>query len=328
MKKIDFLIHYPYIEKLDQKILISNQGSFLNTYIGEFAALFTALLWTSTSIFFTIAGRHVGSLIVNRTRLLFATIFLLIFHYFMYGTFIPVQAELYRWFWLGLSGLIGLILGDGLLFQAFVFIGARLSMLVMSLVPIISTLLAWIFLSEILSLSEIIAILLTVVGIAWVILERQPIDSRVGPRHHLLGVLCAMGGAIGQAVALVTAKKGLGGDFPALSANFIRIVSATIVFWIVTLMRGQVISNFKFFKIPSARNAIIAGSVVGPFLGIWFSLIAIKYANIGIASTLMALPPIFLLPLTRWIFKDHISWRAIIGTILAIVGVAIIFLVP
>lgn len=246
----------------------------------------------------------------------------------MFGNLIPIHADANRWYWLGLSGLIGLVIGDGLLFQAFIYIGARLSMLLMALVPIISTLLAWFFLSEILTLPEIFAILLTVGGIAWVILERQPNNQIGHHRNYKLGILCAIGGAMGQAVALITAKKGLGGDFSALSANLIRILSATIFFWFLALVKGEIISNFQFLKIPSTRNAIIAGSVVGPFLGIWFSLIAIKYANIGIASTLMSLPPIFLLPLTRWIFKEQISWRAIIGTTMAIAGVAIIFLVP
>jgi drug/metabolite transporter (DMT)-like permease len=56
------------------------------------------------------------------------------------------------------------------------------------------------------------------------------------------------------------------------------------------------------------------------------SLVAIKYANIGIASTLMALPPVFLIPLSNWIFKERVSTASVLGTILSLVGVAIIFL--
>jgi len=215
-----------------------------------------------------------------------------------------------------------------MLFQAFILIGARLSMLIMAIVPIISTLLAWKFFNEVLSLSEIIAIMLTLGGIVWVVLERRNNSHPTQFRNYVLGILYGIGGAIGQAIALITAKQGLMGDFPALSANLIRIFTATSVLWIAALFQGRILSNFKFMKILPARRAIIAGSVFGPFLGIWFSLVAIKHADIGIASTLMALPPIFLLPLSRWIFHEVISWRAIFGTALAIVGVAIIFLVP
>lgn len=299
----------------------------MDKFIGEIAALTTSVVWSITSILFTIAGKEVGSLIVNRTRLLFASFYLLMTHLILYGNFLPIHTETYRWAWLGLSAFIGLVIGDGMLFQAFVLIGARLSMLLMSLVPIISTILAWLFLKEILTIYEIVAIVLTVSGIAWVILERNNRDNHSDLKNYFWGILLAIGGALGQAFALITAKKGLGGDFPALSANLIRIFIATMIFWIIAIIKGETISNFKFWRNKTARWAILGGSVFGPYIGIWLSLVAIKYANIGIASTLMALPPIFLLPLTHGIFHERHSWRAIIGTVLAVAGVAIIFLV-
>ena len=297
----------------------------MNTYIGETAALLTAICWSFTSIFFTLAGKQVGSAIVNRIRLLLASGYLLLFHLIIYGNFLPIHAEPYQWFWLGLSGIIGLVLGDAMLFQAFVIIGTRLSMLLMSLVPIISTILAWIFLNQILNLTEIFAIIVTIGGIVWVILDK---NNNNGNQHkkYLLGILLGVGGAVGQAVGLVIAKKGLTADFPALSANLIRIITSTIIFWLIEIFRGSAGSNFIFWKNKTARWSIVGGSIVGPFLGIWLSLIAIKYANIGIASTLMALPPIFLIPLTYWIFKEKITIRSITGTIVATIGVAIIFL--
>lgn len=299
----------------------------MDKFIGEIAALTTSVAWSFTSMFFSIAGKEVGSMIVNRTRLLFASSYLLITHFFLYGSLLPIHAEFYRWEWLALSGFIGLVIGDGFLFQAFVLIGARLSMLLMSLVPIVSTILAWLFLKEVLTIYEIMAIILTISGIVWVILERNNRNNQADSRNYLIGILCALGGALGQAFALITAKKGLGGDFPALSANLIRVVTATAIFWIVALFQGKAISNFSFWHNQKARWTIIGGSVFGPFLGIWLSMVAIKYAHIGIAATLMALTPIFLLPLTHWIFNEKHSWRTIIGTMLAVAGVAIIFLV-
>jgi drug/metabolite transporter (DMT)-like permease len=299
----------------------------MDKFIGEFAALTTSVAWSFTSMFFTIAGKEVGSMIVNRTRLLFASSYLVITHFILYGSLLPIHAESYRWEWLALSGFIGLVIGDGFLFQAFVLIGARISMLLMSLVPIISTILAWLFLKEILTIYEIIAIIMTVGGIVWVILERNSRKNNSDSKNHFWGILFALGGALGQAFALITAKKGLGGDFPALSANLIRVVTATVFFWVIAVFQGKTISNFRFWRNKKARWSIIGGSVFGPFFGIWLSMIAIKYANIGIASTLMALPPIFLLPLTYWIFKERHSWRTIVGTVLAVAGVAIIFLV-
>jgi len=69
------------------------------------------------------------------------------------------------------------------------------------------------------------------------------------------------------------------------------------------------------------------GALFGPFIGVWLSLVAVQYAYVGIASTLMALPPIFLIPLSWWIFREKISLVAIVGTIIAVIGVALIFFI-
>ena len=68
------------------------------------------------------------------------------------------------------------------------------------------------------------------------------------------------------------------------------------------------------------------GAFMGPFLGVWLSLVAVQNAYVGIASTLMALPPVFLIPLSRWVFKEQITTGTILGTILAVTGAALIFL--
>ena len=299
----------------------------MNQFYGEIAAIVVAIFWSFTSIFFTIAVKYVGSIVVNQLRLILSCILLMITHLFIFGNLAPIGAEPFRWWWLGLSGCIGLVIGDGMLLQAFAIIGTRISMLLLSLVPIISTLLAWIFLHEFLNIFEIGAIFITIGGISWVVSEKNNSREKLSQKKYLVGILLGIGGAVGQAVGLVIAKKGIVGDFPALSANLIRIISATLLLWIFAIIRGTAIPNLKYLKIKSAVYPIIGGSVFGPFLGVWLSLIAIKYANIGIASTLMALPPIFLLPLTYWIFKEKINLRAFVGTMIAVAGVAVIFLV-
>lgn len=294
--------------------------------MGELAALTTALLWSFTSVFFTIAGRRVGSVIVNRTRLVFAVIFLTATHTALYGFPVPQGAESYRWLWLGLSGVVGLVLGDAMLFQALVLIGTRLSMLIMALVPVISTLLAWLFLGERLSILEVTAMALTIGGTSWVVLEGRSTTVGGDRKSFGLGILVALGGALGQALGLITAKIGLVGDFPPLSAVVIRMLTAVSVLWIWTTLRGRVRETVSAWRDWVGLRAIIGGSIVGPFLGVWLSLIAIDTTRVGIASTLMALTPVLVLPLVRIVFQERLRWRAVLGTFVALVGVAMIFL--
>jgi drug/metabolite transporter (DMT)-like permease len=279
-----------------------------------------------TSVLFTIAGRRVGSGVVNRLRLIFAVILLIVTHVIMEGVFFPFNASLERWFWLGLSGVLGLVIGDGFLFQAFIVLGPRLSMLMMAFVPVLSTMMAWAFLGERLRSMDLVAIIISVIGISWVVLEREGrrLDGEAKP--FFLGVLYGFGGAIGQALGLITAKQGLVGDFSQLSAVLLRMSVAMVVIWILALIQGKVKESISAIGDRHALKAIVGASVVGPFLGVWLSLIAIDLAPVGIASTLMALTPIFLIPVVRWVFKETVTSRSIYGTIVAMFGVAMIFL--
>lgn len=302
----------------------------MDAYLGELAGLGTSLCWSVGSVFFTLSGRRVGSAVVNRTRLLMAVVMVSLLHLAMQGSLLPIDAGGERWFWMGLSGLIGFVIGDAMLFQAFVMIGPRLSMLLMALAPVMGAVLAWPLLGEHLTAQEILGILLALSGVAWVVLDRG--NSKAGlpdmpPRFYAMGVLFGLGGALGQAGGLIASKVGLEGDFPALSGNVMRLVVSTIVIWLIAAGTGQVRSNFQSLQEqPRAITILLGGAIFGPVLGVWLSLVAVQNAPVGIASTLMSFPPILLLPIAHFVFKEHITWRAVAGTALAVAGTAVIFL--
>ena len=294
-------------------------------YLGEIAALGTAFSWSFGSMFFTISSRIMGYMVVNRLRLALALVFLLFTHLILSGQLIPNNVTEYHLFWFGLSGIIGFTIGDSLLFRSFVLIGPRLSMLIMSLVPIFGTIIAWLFLHEILELHDLLAIIITIFGISWVILGRKNNEQEKG--QYLNGILCGLGAAFCQAVGLILSKKGLLGNFSALYANIIRVFAATLTIWILTLLRGKVSSTLERLKHRKAVLMMCGGAFFGPFLGVWLSLVAVQHTYVGIASTLMALPPIFLIPLSHWIFKEKITLATILGTVVTVIGVALIFLI-
>ena len=302
----------------------------MDAYLGELAGLGTSLCWSVGSVFFTLSGRRVGSAVVNRTRLLMAVVMVSLLHLALEGSLLPIDAGGERWFWMGLSGLIGFVIGDAMLFQAFVMIGPRLSMLLMALAPVISALLAWPLLGEHLAARELLGILLAVSGVAWVVLDRG--NSKAGlpempPRFYAMGVLFGLGGALGQAGGLIASKVGLEGDFPALSGNVMRLVVSTIVIWLIAAATGRARSSFQTLQEqPRAITILLGGAIFGPVMGVWLSLIAVQNAPVGIASTLMSFPPIILLPIAHFVFKEHITWRAVGGAALAVAGTAVIFL--
>lgn len=303
----------------------------MDSYLGELAGLGTSLMWSVSSVLFTLSGRRVGSAVVNRVRLLMALALVSLLHLVMEGSLLPLDAGWERWGWLGLSGLIGYVIGDAMLFQAFVMIGPRLSMLLMALAPVMGALLALPLLGERLSRGEVLGILLALSGVGSVVLDRSS-SAKAGlpempPRFYALGVLFGLGGALGQAGGLIASKVGLEGGYSALSGNVMRLMVSTVVIWLIAAGSGRVRSNFQALRQqPRAIGILLVASIFGPVVGVWLSLVAVQNASIGIASTLMSFPPILLLPVGHFLFRERITWRAVIGTALAVAGTAVIFL--
>lgn len=295
-------------------------------YIGEFAGLATSFFFALTAIIFTKTGNMIGSQATNLVRLVFGLLYLMLLNLILFHEPLPFSADSSRWMWLGLSGVIGLSLGDAFLFQSFVSVGARLGTLLLSLAPIFGSIIAWIFFGETLTALQIIGILVALAGIAWVVMSHEePQDTPHG--HTRLGVIFGILGALGQAVGLVLAKQGLSGDFSPFQGNAIRMFAATIFILGWALFQKQTGSTIKAVREqPQALWLLAFGALVGPVLGVSASLLAIQHAEIGVASTLMALPPVLVLPMSYFMFKEKIGWQAIAGTLLAIIGVAVLFL--
>lgn len=300
-------------------------------YLGYLAGLGTSIAWSFTSVFFTLSGRLVGSAVVNRVRLLLAVVFVMLTHQLTQGELFPLGAEPFRWGWLALSGIIGYVIGDSFLFQAFVMIGARLSMLLMALAPVFSAAMAWVLFDETLAPRELAGMALVIGGVALVVSRRddglKTPDALMTPRRYAVGILCGLGAALGQAGGLVTSRQGLVGDFSALSGNLIRLTTAALAIWVLASITGKARSSVTALRAnPRAIWVILGGAFAGPFIGVWLSLIAVQRAPLGIASTLMSLPPVILLPVSHFLFAERITRPAVLGTFLAFVGTAILFL--
>ena len=296
-------------------------------FIGEIAALATSFFFAFTSIIFTSTGRRVGSQVTNRIRLVFALIYLVILNLILFREPLPFSADSSRWIWLGLSGVIGLSLGDTFFFQSLVSVGPRLGSLLLSLAPIFGSVIAWVFFDETLTLLQITGIVLALAGIGWVVMSHEePPDTPHG--HTQRGVFFGVLAGLGQAVGLVLSKQGMFGEFSPFQANAIRMVTAVLFTWAWTFMDGKAGATLSALREkPRVIGLIALGALVGPLLGVSSSLLAVQHAEIGVASTLMALPPVLVLPISYFVFKEKVGWQAVAGTILAIAGVAVLFLV-
>lgn len=303
-------------------------------FIGEITALGTAFCWAFTTIFFAEAGKLIGSFRVNNIRLLLAAVIYTIILLIAKGHIFPDNLISGHIFWLGLSGVIGFVIGDGAGFKALVMIGPRLAVLVYSTAPIIATIIAWIFLGEKLNVIDILGIAVTVGGIAWVVTARSYSQNNVDLLHpdagsFRKGLFYAFIWGAGQGGGLVLSKHAmlnLSQPIEPMEASFIRILVSVICIWLFAIFRGRFFDTIKGFKNPRALGYMIAGALTGPFAGVWMSLIAVKYISAGIAATLNATVPVWLLPIVRIAYKERLTLRIIIGTILAVGGIALLMI--
>lgn len=293
-------------------------------YIGEIAALITALLWSGTSIAFAEASKRVGPMYVNVTRMFFAVVYLAITIAVIAA---PLDLSLTQFLNLAVSGFIGLVVGDTFLFKAYRLIGARISMLVMSLAPAIAALLAYFFLNETLSFLGVAGIFITIFGVALVVLQGREVPTS-DYKIDYTGIFYAFIGAVGQGVGLIFAKFAFNeSEINAFSATLTRILSALIIIYPLVKMTNRYNKPVKVFK--ENRKGLVytlVGSIIGPYLGITFSLISVSHTKVGIASTLMATVPIIMLPLVRFYYKEKLSWLSVIGAFVAVGGVAMLFM--
>jgi drug/metabolite transporter (DMT)-like permease len=293
-------------------------------FLGEIAALTTALLWSGSSLVFAAATARVGSVPVNVTRLFLAagylTIVVLVFQ--IRSPLSSVQVAN-----LAVSGIVGLAVGDSFLFRAYQEMGARITMLIMSLSPAIAAILGYLFLEENISLQAIVGMAVTMAGISIVVLRQSSSDEGTA-RATPAGIVYAFGGATGQAVNLLFAKAAFNeGPIDGFLATLIRIAASILVLVPAMILAHRWENPFRVFTgNRGAFRYTVVGSIFGPFLGIALSLIAVAHTSIAVASTLMATVPILMLPLLRFIYKERLTGRAISGAVLACAGVAILFL--
>ena len=270
------------------------------------------------------AIRRIGSVQVNVVRLIIAAVLLIVT---ILAANLSIRLSFGQYAYLGISGCIGLVFGDTFLFKSFHVNGARISMLIMSLAPAISAILAYIILGEMLSVWGIVGIIVTTAGIVLVVVSNQQ-SEHTKVKLTRIGLLYGFLGALGQGAGLVFARLAfVEGDINGFVATFVRIAASLVVLLPLTLMTGRVKNPIGvFWNDKRALMLTIGGAIFGPYLGITFSLIAIMYTKVGIAATLIATVPILMLPLVRIIYKERLSWHAIVGACVAVGGVAILFL--
>lgn len=294
-------------------------------FLGELAAIGTASCWAIGSVLFGYVSVRIGAFTVNTIRIPLAALILLIALYFRGEAIIPADISSTQLFLLSISGFAGLVLGDWCFFQALVNLGPRHASLLAASAPVFAVLIAWLFLNEQLSIIALMGITVTMLGIIGVIMEKRSKTNKTQDNSKMIGIILGFCAGLGQAIGLVLAKYSMGNNLNAMSASLVRMIAAAILIWTLAAIWGKLGLTFKAIRNRRNMSVLIAAAFIGPFIGVWLSLVAVQLTEVGIATTLMALTPILVIPVVIIIHKDYPTIRAVLGTVIAVIGVAIIF---
>lgn len=305
---------------------------------GEIAALSTAALWAVSCQIHAILSRRMGAHTMILLRLPICIVFCGAWWgaavlFFGGGVMSPGHAggpSLTALAALALSGVVGVALCDLLFYMGVVLVGARVALLVQSLSAVITSVLGYLFLGEAIGVMGVAGILLATAGVAWVVGEGGTVPEGAAPLSRavrLRGVVLALASALALSGGMVLSKQGLSAGVDPVFASLLRMVAATAVFWPVGAMTGRLRT-----ALGTARTAhrdmgwLLLAAFIGPVVGVWCSLVAIKYTQTGIAATLIGLEPIFIIPVAAWVERRLPSARAMAGACIAFAGTALLCL--
>ena len=302
-------------------------------YIGELISIGVAFSWTATALLSELGSKRLGNLTLNVLRMAIALLFSMVMFWVVMGSPWPSGGTIEAYGWMLLSGLVGYVIGDFCLFQCYIIIGSRYGQLFMTLAPLAAALMAWVTLGQEMNGMSILAMLVTLAGISISVLGRGE-HHKVSLKLPLNGVLFAIAAALCQGIGLVLSKIGMDHydttATPAwlipFSANFLRCIAGIVGFGILLYLREGLSPLREALHDHKGMAVATATTIFGPFVGVGFSLMAVQYTEAGIASTLMALTPIIIILPSYWLFHQQITWKAVVGAFISVIGVSLFFL--
>ena len=295
----------------------------LNNFIGEGAALSAALLWAVSSVVYSRLGSKISPLQLNLYKGIVAIALIVITLWFQDAALTNLSISTIAL--LAFSGVIGIGFGDTAFFLALNSLGARRTLLLETASPPMGALLAFVLIGEQLTPSSWCGILLTILGIAWVISERHPVNKNnlsLSQQGLIWGFLAAIAQALG---AVISRFALIQSDISPLESSLIRLIGGTVIVVGLLFLPAAQTTSSKWQLSWRSWGLIAIASFASTYLGIWLQQISLKFAPTGIAQTFLATSPLFILPIVA-LQGEKISLRAILGVVIALSGIALMFL--
>lgn len=292
---------------------------------GELMGLSTALLWSISCTLHASVNRVIGPVGLITVRLPASLIWL---GGAVYFSGVSTALPGYSLFWLLLSGLMVSVLCEYFFYSAIIRIGLRLTLIIEALYACITAALSWIFLGESLGWLGSLGIVIASLGVAWVVMDTSPGAnlSQITPKEKLRGVIHAFLAALALGGGLFLVKFAYQDHVDPLYSAFVRVASVALIYPL--LLASQVGRNAvaTVARHPKLMLFLLLGGLFGNLLGLYCLQLSFLYTDAGVAAILIAMQPIFIIPLVAVMERRLPSLRMVLGTLICIAGVALVCL--
>lgn len=296
--------------------------TFLANFQGEIAALTAALIWAIASFVYVHLGKQFPPTLLNLFKNSIA-ILLIGITLLLMGNGIPTLDPLAVGL-LAISGAVGIGFGDTVFFEALNCLGSRRALLMESLAPPLTALLAIAFLQETLANTDYLGIGLTITGVAWVVVERAP-DAVQRYLRPLRGIAFGGMAALAQASGAVMSRAALvETDISPLWSSLIRLSAGVVLLLLWVGLKPQLHQEFPKLRSGKMLLVLTGSAFFSTFLAIWLQQISLKYAEAGVAQSLSATSPLFVIPIAL-LLGERVSLRALLGAAIALIGIWLLF---
>ena len=301
---------------------------------GELIAILTTLCWSLGIFPFTEASIRIGTAPVNQYRLLFAWVIMTVILFFSHDLNLIelfTTPQPYQFVFLGLSGIIGFTIGDYCSFTSFKLLGPKLGSLYTTFAPGAALLIGYIALNETINLIGMFGILMTLAGVIWLTFSKKDANEalKIGYKRDYKGIMYGVVGALCQGTGLVLSKIGM--DYyavklPTMHAVWIRLLFAFAAAFMISLVSGKLKSNSKpiFSNEKKVLPLLFIGTLLGPVMGVTLSLYAIQLIEVAVAQTIFALLPLFVLPISLFVYKEKITIQSVFACLISLGGVLLL----
>tara|TARA_Y100001956_G_scaffold82012_1_gene101354 strand:- start:2743 stop:3633 length:891 start_codon:yes stop_codon:yes gene_type:complete len=293
-------------------------------YQGEAAAIAAAIVWAVATWIYSQFSHHFTALQLNIVKGTIASAMMLLVLPFNALPEQPLEST--HLLILAVSGVIGIAIGDSAYFASLKRIGANKTLLLESLAPPLSGVLALVALGSVLSLQSWLGVVITTLAVTFVIFQPEESAKPIsfsGIVFGLLASVCQASGVVISHYALVA------GDLPPLLGALVRLaVGVMSVVMVIKLIEKTPFSDIKCHLKSLSHNAflwLLGAIFVGTFLALWLQQVALKHANPAVAQTLIATSPLFMLII--YVVKGKkVTRQSVLGTLAALGGISLFFI--